>query len=749
MFRDIYKTKMNRLAGLIDASDETERVVAGFVQRLNRPAEFADISPSSNRFDADADDSCEDSVIQHSILDLLLRNTQPSSASPNLAHLLLGFDIRQRSENLEIADPSGEVMTSCLHVVMSFLTRIQCDAIGQSPTNDIPNLLLEGPSLAEKCYRLIRQLCLHDYSSRAVSQYLRGSLDYFASQAQILPLQVPPAFEDQSGTLILADGTQLPTTPVAVISTLASQAWTMESLAVELSSLVSLEENERAVRILAALFSPRESASFEQDRLRNGGEALSQTLPTMLEIFYSLDVSWIDALPVNDTPINLLGGIPFDSCLRFQPNGCEVYDFQAVLTLLQAGRRDLQAQGSMNSQQLQDTVRSEAHAILQNLAIENNRREIRHARYHSLTAWRNLLDVTLTRAFDLLPSTGSDTLLLDLIASILPPIAAEDADNAIQDIFAGAAVVLMAQIRQQGMHQLALQSTATQLFSVDRLLAVFQSLLQAIVQPGLTPTVRGNLYAVFLQYIQHSSGLTAFERHGVSRAANHFNDAQLGGGVSDDTRSIVSTSIGGNYKGNQSSLQRANTSCLRSYLDRLLTVVTLDASAGHEVWQTVSYTMLDGIASLLGTDSGAPKLAALLAKQGYLQSFVASFKESESDLLDTLRPDPDSLNAIYAYEAKMSFMTRLALTQEGASRFLEIKLLPRLADCAYLSAKPRAADVAIGKTFKQYLGGIFQLIGGCLPIRRFRCLPSSCGAAILSAVITGSTDCFGNRISKC
>lgn len=697
MFRDIYKTKMNRLAGLIDASDETERVMNGFVMRLSQPGAFADVSFGVREESRSGRNIDMDKTIQTAILDLLLRNTQPNAQAPNLAHLLLGIDIRQRAEDIEISDATDEVQPSCLHVTLSFLGRIRSDIAGEENESDVPNILLEAPTLAEKCYRLVRQLCLHDYTALAVTQYLRQK-EFFLGEAQILPLQIPQVDEEGAGIITASDGSQLPTTAEAIISALEAQAWTLECLALELSNLVSLEEPERAVQLLAVLYGSQGALSFEKFN-PDGREDLSQTLPRMLEIFYSLDLSWTDSVAINETPIALFGNLRFDTCLRTQSTGCEIYDFQAVLTMLQAARRILQQQGALNSQAQQEHVKAETYAILQNLVIENNRREIQHARFHSLRAWRNLLDITITRAFDLLPSSGSDSLLLDLLSSVLPPIAAEDADLAVQEIFAGAAVTLMAQLRQQGISQTDSTATPSQVFAPERLIPILQSLLQAIIQPGLNPVVRGNLYAVLLQYIQHSASAPSAAKTATgafpSLDAQEDADASLG----DDTFSVTSTlaTDGGRRSGHRNALQKSNIAAVRSCLDKLLSVVCLDASAGHEVWQTVSFTMLDAIASVVGHGQAGSKLVTALAKQGYLQNFVSSIKESEGELLETLVPDPESLNALYAYEAKMSFLTRIASTQEGAERLLDLKLLPKLAGCSFLGARPKATDATMGK----------------------------------------------------
>ena len=51
---------------------------------------------------------------------------------------------------------------------------------------------------------------------------------------------------------------------------------------------------------------------------------------------------------------------------------------------------------------------------------------------------------------------------------------------------------------------------------------------------------------------------------------------------------------------------------------------------------------------------------------------------------------PDDLNPLYVYEAKMSLLVRMAQTRQGAERLLEARVLPILADCDYLDARPEA-----------------------------------------------------------
>lgn len=635
VFKDVYKTKMNRLAGLIDASDETARVQDGFVRRLTADPDFDDLPAAKDvtlvRPDEDIDD-----VIKTTILDLLLRNTQPSSPAPNIAHLLLGCDLRRRSDELDFDDISGDAAASCLHIVLAYLEKIAADYRGIDSDDGLPNILLAQPSLAEKCYRLVRQLCLHDYTSKAVTTYLRAGRHFFLSQSSLLPLRFADLPGDFNGTVALSDGSSLSTSALTVVSTLHSQAWLLDTVALELNSLINSGQVEQAIRLLAVLYGG-ESDLSEDDSFANQGS--TQSLARMLDVFYSLDFSWTDGVRVDPAPLSFFANVSFEGCLRRQPTGSEIYDFEAVMQELQNAHQTLQSQGALNSQQQVEAIRAESKMILENLVIENNRRDIQYARHHTLQAWRNLLDVTLIKAFDLLPSNGADSLLLDLLSVVIPPIGAEDTDPVVQKIFAGAAVLLATQLRQQGLRQP--QSSQSSISSTDRLVPILQATVRAIVQPGLSITVRGNLHAVLLQYLHYSSQLSRSK--GATKAiANSLSLTNLNESVADDSFSFDGASTVGGTKTlkHRTPLESGNLSVLQGALDRLLPVVCLDAAAGHQVWQTVAFTLLDALSAIAGEGSAGSKFLTALSRQGYLQTFVASIKEQESDLAEVLRPDP-------------------------------------------------------------------------------------------------------------
>lgn len=51
-------------------------------------------------------------------------------------------------------------------------------------------------------------------------------------------------------------------------------------------------------------------------------------------------------------------------------------------------------------------------------------------------------------------------------------------------------------------------------------------------------------------------------------------------------------------------------------------------------------------------------------------------------------PPTASLNALYIFEAKLAFLTRLALSPEGCQKLVEAQLIARLSQCDFLTMAP-------------------------------------------------------------
>ncbi|GAA5831477.1 hypothetical protein JCM11251_004037 [Rhodosporidiobolus azoricus] len=692
--------KLNRLVGLLQSSPETLRIQEAFVARLDEDVPESELEGEEWVGDAEADDVKETNpsslrrAVRSSIVDLFLANTAAGKSAPNIAHLLLGFDLKASPGEMEIEDPeAADTAKTSLHVLLDLLAQ----NVAHDESEVQVSLLARHPSLASKAYRLIRQLCLHPYTSAALSRYLRNREQFFLHQTLAMPFSVPPASAGAIGGVQYADGKQVVTSSTAVCAILQSEAWLLDSAALELNVLAAGNDSRRAGELVAALFDNPNAMEDDVPAFLEQGNGLEQALPRMLEIFHSFDFAWHDSISPTEHRLNLFAELRFDSCLRKDETGCEKYDFGALLALLNAARRELQNRGLLSNPTQQDEAKKETRAIVETLVVENHRREIQYARYHALKAWRNLLDIVLAKAFHLLPAETRHSLLLDLMTALLPPLAAQEMDQAISELLSGAAVLLSTKLRDEGVGILFVESGETvQSVPPERLHAVLRAVLQAILQPGVSPIVRGNLYAVLLNYLQYSSKLASLS---PALSRNLADDgASTAGGPNDDLLSldgfsaVGSTTTAGGRRGlsRRTALEQGNFSVLASALDRLIPIICRDAAVGHEVWRTVAFTVLDALTGVAEDARATSKVLGILVKQGYLTNFVTALKDADAELQNVLQPDPPSLNALYIYEAQMSFLIRLASTREGAEKLLGAELLAKLAECEFLGARPLA-----------------------------------------------------------
>lgn len=441
-----------------------------------------------------------------------------------------------------------------------------------------------------------------------------------------------------------ADGKQVVTACPAVCAILRSEASLLEASALELSVLASANDVRRASELIAALLESPSAIDDDVPAFLEQDGGLDQALPRILEIFHSFDFAWSDSIAPVQQPLVLFADLRFDSCLRHDATGCETYDFAGLLSLLSAARRELQNRGLLNSPQQQDALRLETRAIVETLVVENHRREIQFARYQALKAWRNLLDIIMAKAFHLLSAEGRHSLLLDLLGAVLPPLAGSTVDVSISELLSGAAVLVATKLRDEGIALLYVEAGDTvESVSPERLHTILRAILQAILQPSVSLTVRGNLYATLLGYLQYSKKIASLSP-ALSRTLDGTVEKADGLSVEDDVFSLAGGSSvmgeSGTRRSRRSALEHGNFAILSAAFERLLPIVCRDAAVGHEVWRTVAFTVLDAFMSLAQAGRVSSKMLAILAKQGYLNSFVAALKDAEAELLAVLQPDP-------------------------------------------------------------------------------------------------------------
>ncbi|KAG8875052.1 hypothetical protein FRB98_008117 [Tulasnella sp. 332] len=707
--------RMNRLVVLLDRHEFTPSIIQGFVRLLEVDSEETDAAQDEVLTLDDLPKDTERSsninhVLRESVMRLLLRNTTAGRPAPNLAHLLLGYPVRVASSEMSIVDPnSAGTGRSCLHAVLILVNagvpRLRSkDAVHEEATlaeSGLLPLFNRNPSLAEQCYRLIHQLCFHDYTSTPTLRYLRTREDFFARQLAILPIRPMVTSTHQDiGMLVYADRSRLPTSCKTLTSFLRLRSWVLECVSLELHQLSQNKQVHRLGQLLELLFDASAEFSYSNSVARNGisafsGMAAAQPLIRLLEIFDSLDFKWEDKVKVQAVNLQVYREPDFAGCQETDEYDCQVYSVPLVMGVVSAKRRQIQRQNGVTPDALLHQIKAETLFVLDSCVRENHDRQIERARARSFEAWTHVLDVTLHESFDRLPLERRELITLDILQAIATFLSRASVSLFIAQSLAETILTLTTVLRADRHHQAVVQSTVDDAFAaslpVDRVHAAFRSIVQCVAQNGMSETVRGNLYASLTNFIH----LVTAEDHAETpfgSTADNLNLSRTFSLIADDHHGDLSFLGSSTAKRapvvTRTALESGTLAILSMFAERFVPVICKDGVDGSDLWKTVTFTYLDALIQLSRTEK-THQVLTVMTREGYLKNFVQSVKTADSQMMGVLKPDPDNLDPLYVYEAKMSLLVRIAQTRQGAERLLDCRVFAVLSQCEFIDARPQ------------------------------------------------------------
>lgn len=690
--------RVNRLLALVESSDESQRIMHGFVERLEIP-DTADSSADEDTLRIDVDDIAlldviaeeEDvtsevnlvNTVRAAILDLLLENVMSRQAA-TIGHFLLGFQFTDHGVDLLDKD-SGAINAgiSCLHMILDLL---------RSGDSGGASLYKRHPILAEKCFQIIYRLCIEEATSSVTMRYLRVKEDFFYSQVRDLSVRLDESIEESTsaGNIMTYDGQEATISYSTLYSALHQRAWLLKGVALELHTLTTMGQVVRTEKLLDLLYGTMENdvADTQDDEddpmAMTAAAAYEQPLMRMLEILNNLDFIWQDALRrgASELDPSLFSDVDFSQMQEIGPRGCVVYDIPKIAQALKRHTALSESTQMDNAETLQ-RAREQKLAMLEYFVAENHEKEMAHAKFHCLQGWKQVLDITLSEDFNLLRPEARESLMYDLIASVLPKVVSVNATAAIAETHSEIAVALMTRLRQDKLYQSVLQDVEEAALPAERLQAVFEDAIDCILAPDTSLRARGNLYAMLLNYLQYTTPeqfLAASKTRGdASFTTPVMDDASTSNGAS-----TVLTATGSSH---HSAIELANLRVLKINASRLLDVICRDALEGDDVWKTVAFTLLDALYYLTRRDRSNIVLEYLYSSN-YLRRFVQSLREATEDLQDVMSETPKSLNHLYIHEAKTSLLLRLSQRRDGAEKLLEANIFETLSACDYLDMKP-------------------------------------------------------------
>ncbi|KAG8996360.1 hypothetical protein FRB93_000744 [Tulasnella sp. JGI-2019a] len=704
--------RMNRLVVLLDRHELTPTIIQGFVRLLEVDPEETNLGQDSLlALDDLPNDTARPRDLRHalreSVMRLLLQNTATGRPAPNLAHLILGYPVRVPPSEMSITDPSASSTgSSCLHAVLTLLnagvpklrtTEIVYDD-GSFKENGILPLFHRNPTLAEQCYRLIYQLCFHDYTSAPTLRYLRTREDFFARHLAILPIRpmASPSPKDV-GVLAYTDRSQLPTSCTTLTSFLRLRSCILECVALELHQLSQNKQAHRLGQLLELLFDVGAGFSPYGDSGNNafGGVGVAQPLIRLLEIFDSLDFKWEDTIKPKSINLQVYREADFAACQETDENDCQVYSVPLVMGVVSTKRRQIQRQNGATPEALLNQIKAETSFVLDSCVRENHERQIERARAKSFEAWTRVLDVTLHESFDRLPLERRELITLDILQALATFLSRTSVSLAIAQLLAESILTLTTVLRADRHHQEVVQSTVDDAFAaslpVDRVHSAFRSIVQCVAQNGTSEAVRGNLYSSLTNFIHLVTAEDNTETQ-LGSTSDNLKLSRTFSLIADDHHSDLSFLGSSTVRRapivTRAALESGTLAIINMFAERFVPVICKDAVDGSDLWKTVTFTYLDALIQLSRTEK-AHQVLAVMAREGYLKNFMQSIKTADSQIMGVLKPDPDNLDPLYVYEAKMSLLIRIAQTRQGAERLLDCRVFAVLSQCEFIDARPQ------------------------------------------------------------
>ncbi|XP_056015581.1 nuclear pore complex protein Nup205-like isoform X3 [Ostrea edulis] len=683
------------------------------------------------------DDSKETGRIRNStrqyLLQVLLRSLdQPA---PNLAHLLLGFDIRKSVSKTLLQDPGilGAPKT-CLHAVLSLLEK----GVG---THSGPTCLRDTPRLSELAYKLIYLLAANRETSTPTLRYLRTTRDFLYRQLQHLPFTQQfykrPVMISQSWLMKLIFSER----PVMI-----SQSWLMKLIAIELRLTSLNRQRSHTQRLMRALlddgsegqtvFQPAggDDGDFTYDGFTDQVSYMSQTSRPFR------------SRQVRRKLLGLLDEVDFSQ--RYPPTmHLEFFE----LTLIEQAIKSVETQteqevlycdvkrlhyvlmNELNNFQgnimvtQRPGVLEEVENILQHVVRRNRIRQELNTKQQALEAWRQVTEVLLTGCpEDLLTAEDRQTVLFELLQELQRKVTEDDALTELTAPVAGIILTLMTNLRQcfcqdgitddEGSRFLTMldstaglgqtrswgQGSGSRTQFASSLQLVLKGVIDHILlSSGGQQRVRANLYGSLLYYLQ-----IAQKPKSLTSTEPELTGDGVGKRILADSHSEYEQ------------LRRENVATILSYGDNFMDMLCRDACDGHDVGRMLALSVLDTILSM----DKFQQWMTFMSSKGYLQHLVDSLLHDDQQLQTLLSATPQ-LRVLYIYLSKLSLLTRVAESAVGAHTLLQCGVMQRLAGSVFFDLRPdfdrEADDGAVEEDFlpspmARYRQLLFSALKFCL-----------------------------------
>lgn len=650
----VSSTGITNLASLIERSADSERILSGYQQAMDAETmedvvQAETITEQSTGAGAPDLEEPPDSIVQGTklaILDLFIQNTHSGRTFPNVAHfLLLGGMLSDH----QIQDPRAlGSRRNCIHAILDALNTGIPQWKGKDRARDqqLDPLFVVLPGLAERCYRVIQQLCEHPRTSDFAMRYLRTRENFFTRHLAAIPFRVPSMSGDPYIEVLHNDESRVTTTVDAMSSFLRLRSSIFSLVALELHVLTTKGHSKSVTELLELLFGnedgyvEHEDGGWEDAMFRPFRD-VGQSHLRIIEFLQSLDFDWSDSLSVRPVQLEFLQ-LNIQACTRVDEFECEIIDRGALLSLLSTARRALHAQGRLVTQAHVEHLKAETTYILESCAVENHRRQVHHAVLASYQAWRSLLDMSLMKCFDRLPHERRENMLFDLLHVLPNTLRSPNVQQPTAMLLSEVILSSITKLREDRQHQVIIQSAGSDVeggsLPSERLYNLLRGVLECILDSNRNQFVRGNLYAALINYLHLISSSEA-PKEPQKQLSVMANSLSLSTTMRRDDFAFGESQLALTTRQSSSSLISGSLAIMKNVMERLIGAIARDSIDGMEVWKTIAFMALDAVVRMCRVEKH-PLVLSALTRHGILSNFVQGLKDSDLRLQGCLKPDP-------------------------------------------------------------------------------------------------------------
>ncbi|XP_059166343.1 nuclear pore complex protein Nup205-like isoform X2 [Physella acuta] len=658
-------------------------LLQGFVECLDsNTAEIKQERASALLMEDESEDPKEppvqNAICEH-IIQLILVSLDQSS--PNLAHWLLGFQLQKPIIKTTLQDPGVlDSPRTCLHSILAVLER----GLG---TREGPACLLDRPKLAELGYRTIYALCANKDTSPPTLRYLRTTHDFLYRQLQHLPFD----------------------TAKYVNNVAEHQTWLLKTLAIELRMTSLNRQRSHTQRLVKLLLGDEEQEVYSGTQPGDDGEVSVAERESFLSLTHSHNII-TTSHQIRHRLVGILDTISFEEKLppHLLVNFFDKAQVEALVHSLEHRTRDgisycdirslrqvlltelANQQGPMVAGQRPHII-EEIHQILETVVEHNEAKENLQRKKRAFESWRQIVEVMLTSVpHDLISGERRQTILFDLLQELLLKVSGDDVSLEATTLVSDVLLTLMSNLRHCFLPTSSLsvssagdssahpfwssRGTSSRSALSTSLQIVLRGLIDYILKSsGGIQKVRVNLYGALLYCLQIAKKPITVED--PTTISNEFGMERI---LSRDETEFER-------------LASENMETITSYGDSFMETLCRDACDGHHVGRMLALSVFDTIISM----DRQHAWLNFLCGRGYLQHLVDSVaSEDDGQLLAILSPQPANLRALYIFHSKMSLLTRVAESVQGARTLLHGGALEKLAACSVLSLRPESDDAS-------------------------------------------------------